>query len=190
MALYPEVAIAFLTWANAFRFPALFRDAMIMCLGPYHAPTYHRISDPKLRALASTLYASLTTLISELEDPIVRAINDASDEYDEVSMPVDEIKAADKEVREQLLNFDKMAPPPDRVGGVSKPGYVFGMSKMATPEYPYFLKCVLGPLLVSELTSYQGAKVGVGRYKHHFLCTRIEDEMLPWWGKTEVETEG
>jgi hypothetical protein len=74
MAMYPEVAADFLSAANKLQLPALFRDALIMCLGPYHSPALHRITDPKLKQFALEIYNTFTVSVDEVFGPVQRAM--------------------------------------------------------------------------------------------------------------------
>jgi hypothetical protein len=64
-------AILLLPIAVKLRHATLFRECLIFCLGPYNAPEYHHLEDPKLRDLAASASTRLTVYLGRTQETLL-----------------------------------------------------------------------------------------------------------------------
>ncbi|KAE8442862.1 hypothetical protein EG329_002604 [Mollisiaceae sp. DMI_Dod_QoI] len=153
----------FLPIAQKLRSELLFREAFVLCQGPFHAPKLFNIADPNLRFLAWMKHTMLVDQVLHAQSVIVKH-QKASNGYMKYS-----------------LNL--MQTRPD--GNVSWPQLMRRL--WAQPYYSrnsnqfHALNDAILPLLENNLVlDRSGVGAGFGRYLEYFLSVELLDDELPW----------
>jgi hypothetical protein len=159
----------FLIIARKLRSNALFKEALILSLGPFRQPKYLLLSDPELRCIAEKTYKALTSKVLKLQGLLI-GFSKRSASYDRV----------DKHSIPLLPGRDCWEPCwPEYFRNVETDSVSF-WGNFSNENQKSVVKLALGALMKSELQFDKSIQSGSGKFKEYFLCSEIEDEVVPW----------
>jgi len=153
----------------------LFRECLILTLGPWHEPAFKTLGDLRLKKLAQNVYNGIAAKIS------------AAHAYLAVSMARLE-NVAQRSPKSKFMKdymFDAalatLRDSSDKMGrqSISLPVYYRKLYDVSWGgESPF--KHLLEPIFRNNLALIRDAEAGKGQFKNYFLCGEIEDDDLPW----------
>jgi hypothetical protein len=168
------VPTEFLSIANKLRNDVLFKEALILSLGPFHRPQYLLLSDVELKVIAENAYNCLSSQVLKAQSLIVG------------------FSVFYSGLAQTCQNFTKMS----LLSGQKKPCWPqYFRNLESSPSVPLQIQgglssenersefnVALGALMKNQLQfDKSGAQSGrPGRFKEYFLCSEIGDEVLPW----------
>jgi hypothetical protein len=179
MSSVPE---EFLVIAKKVRSDALFKEALIVSLGPFRQPKYLLLSDPALRDLAERKYNALTSQVFKFQGLLMGFVKYAtrrSSRYRDLT-PLD-----------GYISFASgqhcWVPCWPECCRNMEAGSTSFFADYVNESEKSVIKFALGALLKNQLQfDKSGAQPGSGKFEDYFLCPEIGDEVLPW-DLTEVD---
>jgi hypothetical protein len=159
----------FLIIAKKLRSSALFKEALILSLGPFRQPKYLQLSDPELRRIAEKTYNALTSKVLKLLG-LLTGFRKLSARYNRV---------AEHEIP-LLCGQDCWEPCWAEYFRNVEIDSVSFWEKFSNENQKSVVKIALRALMKSELQFDKSIQSGSGKFKEYFLCSEIEDEVLPW----------
>ncbi|CZR55390.1 uncharacterized protein PAC_05277 [Phialocephala subalpina] len=163
--------------AKTLRNVLLFKDSLVLSIGPWSAPQYKGMSDPDLVRIANSARANqgvISALAQHKRGKYgVAGIHDKDwtspgEQMSEVAIAC--TKPA-RGIYQEVLSYKALMPAYYR-GCLSIP---FFPAKMGSE-----IQQILNPLLVNQLKLIPSAVAGVDKFKYYFLCLDITDDTLPW----------
>lgn len=153
-----------LSISKKLRSDVLFKEALILSLGPFRKPKYLMLTDVGLRAIAEKEYNAPSSKVLKAQGLLMTS----SRSYTKFS-----------QLCESQLSFTATQPCwPAYFRNLEANPAVFTETSM---ELGKAIKNDLGALMKSQLHFNQsGAQSGKGQFKEYFLCSEIGDEVLPW----------
>lgn len=156
MKMIMEHSVAVINLATVLRCDVLFRQAFVLCLGPFHEPLFKQFPDGPLRDLAEKKYTALRSQVLETQEEIMKSALLVSP-YHVVA----------------VLKYAV-------TGRVSWPQYFRSISPSENFMRQLSIKKIMADMLQNVSSFPLAYKSGSGDFKEHFLCVKVSDDELPW----------
>jgi hypothetical protein len=160
----------FLSISKKLRNDVLFKEALILSLGPFHQLKYLLLSDMKLKVIAENVHNCLSSQVLKAQGLVV-GFSQYSPEFAET---------CETYMRTALLVGQKKPCWPQYFRYLkSTPNLALTIQGSENEKSEYTV--ALGALMKNRLQfDNSGAQSGRGKFKEYFLCSEIGDEVLPW----------
>ncbi|PVH75276.1 hypothetical protein DL98DRAFT_466661 [Cadophora sp. DSE1049] len=157
--------------AARLRHPRLFRECLILSIGPFSKPKIHMIEDPKLHKLAKYAHAQVGLLAAEAQIEIINVM-----EPYRLSNP-----KLRNEMQARIEDAGVMCRKDPRTAAYL-PAYYrklwdFKYDGIVTAN-PF--RKPLSEVMANHLTFNRGYEAGEGQFRDFFFCGQILNEELPW----------
>jgi hypothetical protein len=161
-----------LTSAKTLRNDLLFKDSLLLCLGPWSKPAFLKLSDPELIKISAAAHTRICAKVVKAQPLLLMAnvrhrpiepwghynVKDVTVQYQELGVKL--LKLAES-CKEGYGNDRVLLPTYYR-----KYSQVVLNSDSLVSE----IREVIAPLLVNKLKMASGLFAGDGEFKDHFLC--------------------
>lgn len=146
--------------AHKLRSPLLFRECLILSVGPWTSPTYLLFKNKKLRKVAQTACHGVCAKLAVVHSLVLQQSSHTEKVRDEVGS----------------LAWDLDT----KLESVFLPQYYRRVSEIVVDGDEKLFLRETESLLQKNLMLHHGPRSGVGKFKDYFLCAEIADEELPW----------
>jgi len=161
-----EYPVELLNASVKLRNKVLYKECMILLMGPWHSPRYKNIQDNKLKQLAVNAHHCICCKILDAQKILVEGTAVAP--YLEVY----------RNVEAQVLAKNMWE---NQGAGLRVPQLYRDVLNSLVATRSHYEISIIGPLLKNELVLYPSMSMpGEGWCKDYFLCLELTDEDLPW----------
>jgi len=165
-------AVELLVAAKELRHPELFKDCLLLCLGPWGAPKFIQLKDQQLKSVAIHARNELCFGVCEAQQRIVLEMGQ-SDQAGKTKNAVGILQfSAAQRVSYGCDTFHQIA------DQVCLPCYYRKLLDANTSPFQYQIKLSFAPLMEDRLTLINANYLN--RRSCYFLGLAIRDEDLPW----------
>jgi hypothetical protein len=165
-------AVELLIAAKELRHPELFKDCLLLCLGPWGAPKFYQLEDPQLESVAIHARNELCLSVYEAQARIVSAMGYGNyTDSTKIALGTVEFNAAKK----VSFIWDDIHPGGDQV---CMPCYYRELLKANISFFQPLIKSSFEPLMEDRLSLINANNLY--RRSCYFLGLEIRDEDLPW----------
>lgn len=163
-----------LTSAKTLRNDLLFKDSLLLCLGPWSEPAFLKLSDPELRKTAAAAHARICAKVAKVQ-PELLLVNI---KY----QPTGQTKEAKQSYQDPARVLADVAYSCRGIRQLSKDGcwhdvlllpiYYRRCSEVGSQsrDWTTAIREAVAPLLTSDLRMASNVLAGVGQFKDYFLC--------------------
>jgi hypothetical protein len=167
-----KLAVELLVAAKELRHPELFKNCLLLCLGPWGAPEFNQLEDQQLKRIAIHARNELCFGVYEAQARIIRAMG-LGDHAGKTqgAVGVGQFTAA-KSVSYVWDHFHRMT------DEVCMPCYYRQLLSASIPFFQSAIRKSFEPLMEDRLTLINANNLK--RRSCYFLGLEIRDEDLPW----------
>lgn len=105
----PRKTPILLEFAYVFKIKNLYKDCMVLCMGPWDNPVYDQIRDPKLRQIATNVFKDLKQMVHDYGFGVARADRGDYDSDHEIEQEYNRADEIFKKVGKNLRREDLAA---------------------------------------------------------------------------------
>lgn len=176
--------LSVMEYARVLRNESLFRESLILSLGPWSLPKYRSLSDPVLRDVAISAHLAISGVILDVHQQILAWSAESDDESD-----VERADVPGKKKYKSLSAALSVAAEHACWGNARKgkhyvylPSYyrecveALGMDKCTTE----LVQKIVAPLVKNELRMQPNAISGKSEFRDHFFFLVLKKDDLPW----------
>ncbi len=163
-----EKVLELLVAAKELRHPVVFKDCLILCLGPWGNPEANRITDPQLKRVATNALNEISAEFAHIQARIILSMS-----YENISSNMGTaLGAGELEAARGLRSTHSPHVP------ICLPCYYRNLANAKTSSYQEKSRTLIEPLWESNLSLIKAKNVK--KRECYFLGVNIRDEELPW----------